>query len=1099
MKKTLAVWLLAAAPAWTQTPVVIDGKLDEAIWRTAQPSPMSGGGGEIRIAVAGRYLYVGARMPESSGQFTARSIGRNPHWEEEDSIHVTAGSYPDWTVVVGPLGAWGVETKGVPIPAGNFRGAATRGTNEWIAEVAMPMNDFRAARPEEITVTIERIRAMRPGDPERRYRWPAIGPAGRIPRTAAAEAPAPVFRPAPIGNTEPPIEVGRDRAAGEWLLVRNEPNPRRPRAATGVQLSHDGEKLRVTARCHVPGGTSPGNSDNFSIYLSATGSSYVQIGIDPSGTVSEATGMSGGQRISRPRTDWKSGTRAIIGRGPTGWTARLDIPMRAVAAVLGEDPLPGEWRVLFVRSRPGVSGELRETSVLPVIETETLVCPARYRRLHLVNGPAATPIQAVARPHPLESVNRRVLPASGMGMIDRHQRLRTQRILEQERREWDAVNSRESWERFRNPRIAALRKSLGDFPARVPLRTIVSKEYRGTGYRREDLVYQSRQDLWVTANLYLPLPAKTLMPAIVIVHSHHRPRTQSELQDMGILWARSGAAVLVMDQMGAGERLQNYPWNREAYHSRYVMNLQLGLAGESLMQWMVWDIMRGVDLLLARNDIDRTKIGLLGAVAGGGDPAGVAAALDDRITMVAPFNYGESTPESPRFMPERNRWPRELAEPSSGSWEWTRGLPRSTVDQFLPWVVCASVAPRMFVYSFEMGWKVDELPAWERYRKVFGFFNALDRLDEAHGFGPFPGPGECTNIGPYQRKTLYPELERWFGLAPPEREPDDRRPEAELAALTPETAGKIQVKPVHELVRDVARQRLAAARGAQVVVRERLRGRLGDIEPTPKPEAVVGWTEAGAEGIRITVEPGIEVPMILLKPAKARGELPVVAAVARDGKERFIAQRAVEIQALLDQGIAVCLIDVRGTGETEPDPRRTPTSTGPAQAATELLLGNTMLGARLKDLRTAIRYLGARPDLDGSKIAVWGESFAPPNPGGIGMDELPNWTVGPDIRRPADPLGDLLALLAMLNEDGLRGAATSGGLVSFDSVLESNFAHVPQDVIVPGWLGAGDLGDVIAAIGPRPVVRSGVVDGRNRRVVQPAGPPIVDALARMVR
>lgn len=1097
MKKLLAVWIATCSAAWTQTPVIIDGKLDDAIWRGAQPSPMSGSGGEIRIAVAGRYLYVGARMPESTGRFTARSIGRNPHWEEEDMIRVTAGSYPDWTVVVGPLGAWGVETKGVPIPAGNFRGAATRGSNEWIAEIAMPMNDFRAARPEEITVTIERIRAIRPGEPERRYRWPALGPAGPIPRTGAGEAPAPVFRPAPIGNVEPPIEVGRDRKAGEWLLLRNETNPRHPRAASGVRLSHDGEKLHVTARCDVPGGAAPGASDSLSIYLSATGSSYVQIGVDPSGTVSEATGMSGGQRISRPRTDWRSGTHAIASRTGTGWTAELDIPLRAVAAVLGEDPLPGEWRVLFVRSRPGVSGELRETSVLPVIETETLVCPARYRRLRLVNGPANAPANSAPKAHPLESLNRRVLANSGMGMIDRHQRFRTQRILEQERREWDKVNSRESWERFRDPRIAALRKSLGEFPARVPLRTIVSKEYRGTGYRREDIVYQSRQDLWVTANLYLPLPAKAPMPAIVIVHSHHRPRTQSELQDMGILWARAGAAVLIMDQMGAGERMQNYPWNREAYHSRYVLNLQLGLAGESLMQWMVWDIMRGVDLLLERRDVDRTKIGLLGAVAGGGDPAGVAAALDDRITMVAPFNYGESTPESPRFMPEKNRWPRELAEPSSGSWEWTRGLPRSTADQFLPWVVCASVAPRKFIYSFEMGWKVEDLPAWERYRKVFGFYSALDSLDEAHGFGPFPGPGECTNIGPYQRKTLYPELERWFGLAQPEREPDDRRPESELASLTPETASKIRMKPVHELVREAVRQ--VRTRSSRVIVRERLRGLLGDIEPNPRPEAAVAWTDPRAEGVKIAVEPGIDVPMVLLKPTDTRGEMPVVAAVARDGKERFFAQRASEMQALLDQGIAVCLIDVRGTGETEPDPRRTPTSTGPAQAATELLLGNTMTGARLKDLRTAIRYLGSRPDIDGSRIAVWGESFASPNPGGIAMDELPNWMVGPDIRRQSDPLGDLLALLATLFEDGVRGAATTGGLVSFESALESSFAHLPQEVIVPGWLLAGDVHDIVAAIAPRPVVRSGSVDARNQRVAQASGPPVTDALARMLR
>ena len=139
------------------------------------------------------------------------------------------------------------------------------------------------------------------------------------------------------------------------------------------------------------------------------------------------------------------------------------------------------------------------------------------------------------------------------------------------------------------------------------MQTHLTKEYGGPGYRRQDLVYQSRPGLWVTANLYLPANPPSRMPGIVIIHSHHRPRTQAELQDMGILWARARCAVLIMDQIGHGERLQNYPWNREAYHSRYVMGMQFYAAGESLIQWMVWDVMRGIDLLLERKDVDRDK------------------------------------------------------------------------------------------------------------------------------------------------------------------------------------------------------------------------------------------------------------------------------------------------------------------------------------------------------------------------------------------------------------------------------------------------------------------------------------------------------------
>ena len=333
-------------------------------------------------------------------------------------------------------------------------------------------------------------------------------------------------------------------------------------------------------------------------------------------------------------------------------------------------------------------------------------------------------------------------------MLGRALRERALRILKEERAAWDLVNTVSDWETFRDARVKALAASIGPFPARTPLHLRVTKEFPGQGYRRQDLVYESRPGLWVTANLYLPARHTGLIPGMVIVHSHHRPRTQAELQDMGILWARSGAAVLIMDQIGAGERLQNYPWNREAYHSRYIVGMQLHLVGESLIKWMAWDIMRGIDLLLERNDIDKKRIALLGAVAGGGDPAAVTAALDPRIAVVVPFNFGEASPENTRSIPAKNRWPLELADPGWGGWEPTRSLRRSIVDQFLPWVICASVAPRRFVYSFEMGWKVEDMPAWARYEKIYGLYGAGDNLSEAHGFGPFPGPGESRISGP---------------------------------------------------------------------------------------------------------------------------------------------------------------------------------------------------------------------------------------------------------------------------------------------------------------------------------------------------------------
>ena len=1116
-----SIWpfLVAALALGQPARVIIDGNPDDALWQAVKPRPMApAGGGEIRVAVRGRYLHLAARLPEPTGRVTARSIGRNPHWEEEDSLVVVAGAYPDWTVRVGPLGAYSIEHKGTAIDTDRFFAAARIGDREWTAEVAVPLNDLRAARLDEITVTAARVRAPRPGMAEQHWRWPALGPAAKLPPPQPGEEP-PVFRPAWIGNSEPAIEAGRRsslpaitsgwddagwRGAPAWKLRLNEPASRLPRFPTEVKLLHDGRTLAVLGRA-----ANPVDGDRFEVYLATSGSAYVQLAITRSGTLSDAAGFHGGQRISRPRTEWESGARAQALETPGAWLARLDIPLEQAAAALGEPRIGRQWSVLFARSRPAAANDPRETSVLPVIESETMYCPARYRRLEL-----AETSRAATEPFPREperAPDTGVAGSSLRTMLDNHARRRAREILEAERKEWDAVETRADWERFRDSRMRALSAVIGPLPPPAPPETRVTKQYAGAGYRRLDLVYRSRPGLWVTANLYLPAIASGRRPGIVIVHSHHRPRTQAELQDMGILWARAGAAVLIMDQLGAGERLENYPWNREAYHSRYLLGMQLDLAGESLIGWMVRDILAGVDLLLARPDVDREKIILLGAVAGGGDPAAVAAALDSRIAAVAPFNFGECTPEYPRFLPDRNRWPLELADPGWGSWETTRGLRHSIAGQFFPWVICASVAPRRFVYSFEMGWNVDDLPAWKRYRKVFDLYGAGDHLDEAHGFGPFPGPGECTNIGPAQRKTLYPELLRWFGIPIPESEPDDRRPESELAALTPEVATELSMRPVHALAREIAVRRLESARRelsrlSPVQRREWLRAkwkeRLGDIEPNARPEAALAWKrpilDGPGEGVILAVEPGVAVPMALLFPAQAKPRAPVVVMVSQGGKDRILAYRGTEIQALLKAGVAVCLADVRGTGESAPDTRRGPLSADVSLAATELMLGNTMLGARLKDLRTVIAYLASRPDVDARRIGIWGDSHVPPNPPRLLLDELPHWQIGPRIQRQAEPLGGLLAILAALFEDSIRAVAAHRGLASYLSLLDDNFAYLPADVVVPGLLEAGDVEDVVAALRPRPVLVDEPVDGRNRLAAGARGSDIAGWLIRQL-
>jgi cephalosporin-C deacetylase-like acetyl esterase len=787
---------------------------------------------------------------------------------------------------------------------------------------------------------------------------------------------------------------------------------------------------------------------------------------------------------------------AAASNGPQEWTVEAAIPIESLAEI-------GFVSVERVRVPRPQAPELRWHWPAINERVDFELAPGRGESGAPEFFPAAPKDAAVARTASRPAAGLSAIPgrvwsdqerkALGIeGLLERNLQSRMAEVAQREKRDWQKTRTREDWERFRDPRLAALRASLAPFPKRTPLRAAVTKraDY-GDGFVIENLVYESRPHLLVTANLYLPDRIAGRIPAIVLVHSHHAPKTQSELQDMGMTWARLGVAVLVMDQLGAGERVQSNPWPREGYYSRYALGMQLHLAGESLMKWMVWDLMRGIDLLLERPYVDPARIVLIGAVAGGGDPAAVAAALDQRVAAVIPFNFGEAGPEE-HYLEGPRQYDFDTAWLGWGSWETTRNLWRSASDQFFPWFICASVAPRRFVYAFEIAWPkgVEHQPAWVRYQKVFELYGRRDHLDQVDGFGPFPGPGECTNVGTFLRKRLYPILKRWFDFPIPPQEYRSPRSEAELMCLTPRMAAERLPKPASEIALEVAVQRLAAARSklsASAQERRRqlqaaLRPKLGDIEPNRQAQVRALWSRDAAdstvEGLVLETEPGLSVPLLLLRPKQASARLPVVIALAQGGKERFLSDRSADLAALLAGGVAVCLADVRGVGETAPDSARGPGSM--SLASVELMLGNTMLGAQLKDTRTLFAYLSRRPDIDPKRIALWGHSFAGVNPERILPYESINVRLGPRVLYQAEPLGGLLALLTALYEEEAGAVAVSRGLISYLSVLEDRFCYVPLDAIVPGILEAGDIPDIVAALAPRAVLLEGIVDGRNR-------------------
>jgi hypothetical protein len=576
------------------------------------------------------------------------------------------------------------------------------------------------------------------------------------------------------------------------------------------------------------------------------------------------------------------------------------------------------------------------------------------------------------------------------------------------------------------------------------------------------------------------------------------------LHDMGELWARTGSAVLIIERAGFGERTETNPWYRQAYGSRFNFTKQLFLVGESYSGWTAWDVIRSVDFLYERPEIDKNRIILLGSVAGGGEIAGVAAALDDRITAVAPYNYDQ------------------------GHVRVHGDSPGQIGKQFSPWLVAASVAPRKFIRAFEFGWEGAEEPDYpnlwfdgmKRSEKVWGFYNAKDNLASSQAYGlirlSMERVSHCFSIGPQQREELYPALKRWFNISYPSAKdleilPDSqlstnpvredarrqeatrRRPHADLLSITPAVNSEVKRKAMHQLAYEMGTEQLQLARSRRRSLgskeridqlRKELNPMLGDIEPVQNPRTETFWRRsvrgAETEALSLTVEDGIAVPLVLMRPS-SKSPAPVVIAIGSAGKERFFASRTKEIEALLKAGIAVCLPDVRATGETAPVPDRTDGGAYQRIAQLEFDLGTNLLGSRLKDLRTVLGYLKGRQDIDRQRIAIWGDSFTPPNTGGLWIDEVEN-EGGPQLQRRAEPMGAHLAMLAALYDDSVRAVVARGGVAGYLTVLENAFAYIPLEDVILGVLKAGDVVDIAAALAPRPLVMENLVNGRNIRV-----------------
>ncbi|MCA9216111.1 MAG: hypothetical protein KDB27_23750, partial [Planctomycetales bacterium] len=143
-------------------------------------------------------------------------------------------------------------------------------------------------------------------------------------------------------------------------------------------------------------------------------------------------------------------------------------------------------------------------------------------------------------------------------------------------------------------------EQLGGLPEQTDLNARTVRMIEADGYRIENVIFASRPNHHITANLYLPDGDKAV-PGVVVSSGHSRTgKTADYNQRFGIMMAKHGMAALCFDPIGQGERSQvlnseGQPEFGSTTTEHILIGVGSTLVGRSTASYRIWDSMRAID------------------------------------------------------------------------------------------------------------------------------------------------------------------------------------------------------------------------------------------------------------------------------------------------------------------------------------------------------------------------------------------------------------------------------------------------------------------------------------------------------------------------
>ncbi|MCC7009711.1 MAG: acetylxylan esterase [Acidobacteria bacterium] len=210
----------------------------------------------------------------------------------------------------------------------------------------------------------------------------------------------------------------------------------------------------------------------------------------------------------------------------------------------------------------------------------------------------------------------------------------------------------ERWQAALRTKLVEL---LGGIPAgTVPLRAETLEVREFPRYRREKLVFDSAPGVSVVAYVLAPVGRPRPLATMICVPGHGRGvddivgideagRDRSDKagyqHDFAIQVVEAGMAAVAIEPMGFGARRDER--NARRGLGQKACDPTAGgalLVGQTLLGWRVRDVMRTLDLIAERPELDASRVGCMG-ISGGGTVTLFSAALEPRLGAAMVSGY----------------------------------------------------------------------------------------------------------------------------------------------------------------------------------------------------------------------------------------------------------------------------------------------------------------------------------------------------------------------------------------------------------------------------------------------------------------------------